>query len=51
MIAAVKTAAGLDRRTVAKARAYAERYERSFALEPLVRRLSELAARKDAVAR
>lgn len=49
MVAAAKAAAGLDRRQVAEAREYAQRYERDLALEPLVRRLSELAGRKRAV--
>ncbi|WP_395104641.1 glycosyltransferase [Actinomadura sp. SCN-SB] len=43
LIEAAKTAAGLDDRQVAEARAYAERYERNVSLEPLVRRLAELA--------
>jgi glycosyltransferase involved in cell wall biosynthesis len=46
MIEAAKTAAGLDERQVAEARAYAERFERNRSLEPLVQRLGELAARK-----
>ncbi|GLZ09067.1 hypothetical protein Acsp03_65330 [Actinomadura sp. NBRC 104412] len=45
MVEAAKAAAGLDQRQVDEARAYAERYERSITLEPLVRRLSELAGR------
>lgn len=43
MVAAAKAAAGLDDRQVAEARAYADRFERTVALEPLVRRLGELA--------
>ncbi|MFI0485675.1 glycosyltransferase [Actinomadura sp. 9N215] len=49
MVAAAKAAAGLDERQVAAARAYADRFERTVALEPLVRRLSELAGRRRAV--
>ncbi|MFI0366730.1 glycosyltransferase [Actinomadura sp. 1N219] len=48
MIAAAKAAAGLDAPQVAAARDYANRFERSVALEPLVRRLTELAARRGA---
>ncbi|MEU5990648.1 glycosyltransferase [Spirillospora sp. NPDC047418] len=50
MIAAAKAASGLDERQVAEARAYADRFERDVSLEPLVRRLTELAGRKRAVA-
>lgn len=45
MVAAAKAAAGLDERQTAEARAYADRFERNVTLEPLVGRLSELAAR------
>ncbi|GGU91258.1 hypothetical protein GCM10010182_02670 [Actinomadura cremea] len=45
MVAAAKAAAGLDERQVAEARAHADRFERNVALEPLVRRLTELAGR------
>ncbi|MGH3241777.1 MAG: glycosyltransferase [Spirillospora sp.] len=48
MVAAAKAAAGLDQRQIAEARAYAERFERTVSLEPLVRRLGELAARRGA---
>jgi len=48
MVAAAKAAAGLDQRQVDEARAYAERFERTVALEPLVRRLAELTTRKRA---
>lgn len=51
MVEAAKAAAGLDERQVAEARAYADRFERNVALEPLVRRLDELAARRRAVRR
>lgn len=50
MVAAAKAAAGLDERQVTEARAYADRFERNVTLEPLVRRLTELAARGRAVA-
>ncbi|WP_026403711.1 glycosyltransferase [Actinomadura rifamycini] len=50
MAAAAKAAAGLDARQVAEARAYADRFERTVALEPLVRRLGELARRGEAPA-
>jgi glycosyltransferase involved in cell wall biosynthesis len=43
MVEAAKAAAGLDQRQVDEARAYAERFERSVTLEPLIRRLTELA--------
>ncbi|QFG27070.1 glycosyltransferase family 4 protein [Actinomadura sp. WMMB 499] len=45
MVAAAKAAAGLDDRQVAQARAHADRFERTVALEPLVRRLTELVGR------
>ncbi|NDU71892.1 glycosyltransferase [Actinomadura sp. DSM 109109] len=45
MVAAAKAAAGLDERQAAEARAHADRYERNATLEPLVERLTELAAR------
>ncbi|TMQ89899.1 glycosyltransferase family 4 protein [Actinomadura soli] len=48
MVEAAKAAAGLDRRQIAEARDYAARFERTVSLEPLVRRLSELAARRGA---
>lgn len=51
MAAAAKAAAGLDERQVAEARAYADRFERNVTLEPLVERLTDLAARGRAVAR
>ncbi|WP_433476237.1 glycosyltransferase [Spirillospora sp. CA-142024] len=50
MVAAAKAAAGLDERQVAEARDYADRFERNRTLEPLVKRLTELAARRRAVA-
>ncbi|CNE15474.1 Uncharacterised protein [Mycobacterium tuberculosis] len=50
MIQAAKAAAGVDERQVAAARAYADRFERNRTLEPLVQRLTELAARRRAVA-
>jgi glycosyltransferase involved in cell wall biosynthesis len=50
MVEAAKAAAGLDQRQVDEARAYSERFERSVTLEPLVRRLTELAGRKRGVA-
>jgi glycosyltransferase involved in cell wall biosynthesis len=50
MVEAAKAAAGLDQRQVDAARAYAEPFERSVALEPLVRRLTELAGRGPGVA-
>lgn len=50
MVAAAKAAAGLDERQVAEARGYADQFERNVALEPLVRRLTELAGRKRSVA-
>ncbi|WP_207929127.1 glycosyltransferase [Actinomadura sp. 6K520] len=45
MVEAAKAAAGLTGRQVAEARAYADRFERNGTLEPLVRGLTELAAR------
>ncbi|MEU5990646.1 glycosyltransferase [Spirillospora sp. NPDC047418] len=48
MIAAAKAAAGLDRRQLDEAGAHAARFERGVSLEPLVRRLTELAGRKRA---
>ncbi|SPT51628.1 glycosyltransferase [Actinomadura madurae] len=51
MAAAAKAAAGLDERQVAEARSYADRFERNVTLEPLVERLTDLAARGRAVAR
>ncbi|MEU8117948.1 glycosyltransferase [Spirillospora sp. NPDC049024] len=50
MVAAAKAAAGLDERQAAEARAYADRFERNVTLEPLVGRLTELAARRRGVA-
>ncbi|RKS68392.1 glycosyltransferase involved in cell wall biosynthesis [Actinomadura pelletieri DSM 43383] len=49
MVEAAKAATGLDQRQVDAARACADRYERGVTLEPLVERLTELAARKRAV--
>ncbi|RFS86644.1 glycosyl transferase [Actinomadura spongiicola] len=49
MVEAAKAAAGLDERQVAEARAYADRFERTVSLDPLVERLSELAARRRGV--
>jgi glycosyltransferase involved in cell wall biosynthesis len=45
MAEAAKAAAGLDQRQLDEARSYAGRFERSVSLEPLVRRLTELAGR------
>ncbi|MFG2088484.1 MULTISPECIES: glycosyltransferase [unclassified Spirillospora] len=45
MVEAAKAAAGLTERQVGEARAYADRFERNRTLEPLVRRLAELADR------
>ncbi|GGQ28415.1 glycosyltransferase involved in cell wall biosynthesis [Actinomadura coerulea] len=45
MVAAAKAAAGLDQRQLDEARSYAGRFERGVSLEPLVRRLTELADR------
>ncbi|WP_207935663.1 glycosyltransferase [Actinomadura sp. KC216] len=50
MVEAAKAAAGLDQRQIAEARDYARRFERTVSLEPLVRRLTELAARGGAAA-
>ncbi|SNT55006.1 Glycosyltransferase involved in cell wall bisynthesis [Actinomadura meyerae] len=46
MAAAAKAAAGLDGRQVAEAREYADRFSRNVTLEPLIARLTELAARR-----
>ncbi|GAA4233751.1 hypothetical protein GCM10022254_36920 [Actinomadura meridiana] len=48
MVEAAKAAAGLDQRQIAEAYEYAKRFERTASLEPLVRRLNELAARRGA---
>lgn len=50
MAEAAKAAAGLDQRQIDEARAYADRFERTVSLEPLVRRLTELAGRGRAAA-
>ncbi|WP_207934585.1 glycosyltransferase [Actinomadura sp. KC06] len=48
MVEAAKAAAGLDQRQIAEACDYAARFERTVSLEPLVRRLTELAPRRGA---